>query len=516
MNWRSTVAAGIIFLVLLAFVWVESGHRVAEEGEVFRRSFLGLNLYGIDPEDVSRMKIQRADEDDVILEKRDDRWYLVEPFNGLADSDEVMRMVKGVAELSPAAEREGVDLTDEKFGLADADLVASITHDENETAWLRVGAEAPTGTQRYAQISGQDKLYVVGANVRTTLWKDPESLREKSIAQVEAEDVEAVTLDHGDEHVVAVRAPDDADAKWLLSEPMETRADEWNVKQLINKVGDLTAEGFLSEEEQEQIDPGFKEPQAKIALKLADDDEPLTVTFGKTEKREVGDPAEEKEVIFVRTSDRSEVMLAEADVLDSLKKTPFDLRDKSVVSFDRKEAQRVKVDRSEGLSFTVARRPDGWFVERPENFQARQGAVDDILWNLEDLSAVEFVTEKAGPQELREYGLASPQVTITLELQGRDDPLKVMVGEETEETEFYATTSETEQVVKISEFLMGDMPQKLDDLRKSEVEAPETEVPGIGDAAEDLPDGANGGSGTPGGRPPEPRPSPPPRVEDGA
>ena len=199
-----------------------------------------------------------------------------------------------------------------------------------------------------------------------------------------------------------------------------------------------------------------------------------TVTFGSTVTREVGQPAEEKEVVFTRVSGRNEVLLVQAGALDNFRQSAFDLRDKSVVSFNREDVTRVKVERTQGLSFTVARRPSGWFVERPQDFEARQGAIDDILWDLEDLSAVNFVSDDPTPQELRTFGLAVPQVAITIELRG-EEPIRVLVGAKTEAGNYYASTSASKQVVEISEFLMGDLPDEVDELRPSAVPIPEPE-----------------------------------------
>ncbi len=484
MNWRATIAAGLIFIALFAFVWIESQERVAEEGEVFRHRVFGLNLYGIDTEKVSKLRIERKDEETVVLEKRGEKWYITEPIDGMADADKVDRMIKAIAELKPKTKRENVDIAGEQFGLQEPDLVATVTYNENKTATVSLGGETPAGSERYAKVSADDSLYVVSASLRTQLWKDPEGLRAKGLVEIEAEDVQQVTLDHADEHVVAVRTPDSEEHKWALTAPLDTPADEWNVKQVINNVGDLRAEGFLPEDEKEETDLGFDEPQAKVAFDIADA-ETITITFGNTATRELGEPPEENEIVYTRTSERSEVLLLKADALEKVQKTAFDLRDKSVVSFDREDATRIHVERSEGFSFTVASRPDGWQVEKPKSVPARQSAIDDILWNLEDLSAVEFVTEKTDPQQLREYGLAVPQTAISIELLGRDEPIKVLIGDETSDGDYYAKTSESDRVVKISEFLMGDLPESIDDLEKAEGEVdlpepalPETELPG--------------------------------------
>ncbi|MGI5819137.1 MAG: DUF4340 domain-containing protein [Armatimonadota bacterium] len=468
MNWRATIAAGLIFIALLAFVWVESSYRVAEEGEVFRQSFLGLNLYGIDVEKVTKLQIDRAGEETAVFERRGDEWYIVEPFEGLADSDEVMRMVRAVAELRPRASRDGVDLAEEQFGLANADLVATLTYNGGSTARLKVGAEATTGTERYAQVSGSERLYIVGADARTTLWKDPLTLRAKTVAKIDADAVRSVRLDHGDEQIVAVRTGVEPDATWRLTEPLQTNADEWNVRQLLNKLSDLRARDFLPPGDVAEAELGLDEPQATVTLAMADA-EPLTITFGKTETREVGEPPEEQEIVYVRSSRRSEVLLLTADVLEAVQKGVFDLRDRSIVSFNRENVTRVRVERTKGFSFTIARRPSGWFVEKPRSLEARQGAVDDILWNLEDLSAIDFVTDAATPQELRQFGLSVPQAAITVELRG-SDPIRILIGDDTGDGSFYARTGESEQVVKISEFLMGDLPEGIEDLDKGSVD----------------------------------------------
>lgn len=472
MNWRATVAAGIIFIALLGFVWVETRQRVAEEGEVFRHRLFGLNLYGIDTERVTKLRIERSGEEPVVIEKRGENWFITEPFRGMANADEVGRMVREIAELNPRTRRENVDLTKSEFGLEEPDLVATITYDGDRTASVTLGGETPAGAERYARVSADDNLYVVSATLRTTLWKNPAELREKRLVKIEPDDVQRVTLQHGGERIVAVRTPESRTHGWTLSAPLATGADEWNVKQLINSINDLRAQDFLPEDEAEAVAEGFEKPQAIARLEFANG-ESITVTFGGTEMREVGTPVEEQEIVYARTSERDETLLVKADALDRVQKTTFNLRDKSVVSFDRNAATRIRVERTEGFSFTVGGRPDGWQVERPKSVPARQGAIDDILWNLEDLSALEFVAEEADTAKLREHGLAVPQTAITVELTGRAAPIKVLIGNQTAEGDYYAKTSESEQIVRVSEFIMTDLPESIEDLEEGRYDLPE-------------------------------------------
>lgn len=470
MNWRVTVATGLIFVALLAFVWVETRQRVAEEGEVFRHSLFGLNLYGIDTDKITRLRIERQGEEPLELEKRGERWFITEPIRSMANSDEVTRMIREIAELRPTTTREGVDLSGEEFGLVEPDLVATITYNGNRTASLALGAETPAGAERYARVSADSNLHVVPGMLRTTLWNDPASLREKSLVKIESDDVRRIILEHGGERIVAVRSTATEGPAWTLTSPISTGADEWNLRQVISGINEMSALEFLSVDE--APDAGFDTPQATATLEMMDG-ESIEIAFGATSTRAVGEPAEEKEIVHVRTSEREEILLVSAEAVGKVRQTTFDLRDKSVVSFDRNRVTRIRVERAEGFSFTVGSRPDGWQVERPRSMPARRGTVDDILWNLEDLSAIEFVTEETDARTLREYGLAVPQTAITIELRGRAQPIKVLIGKESPHGDYYAMTSENDQVVRVSQFLMTDLPESIEDLEHGEHDLPD-------------------------------------------
>ena len=128
--------------------------------------------------------------------------------------------------------------------------------------------------------------------------------------------------------------------------------------------------------------------------------------------------------------------------------------------------ERIGVERSKGLSFTVSARPDGWFVEKPQQFNAGPSAIDDILWDLEDMTAAKFVADSPDEAKVRELGLAVPQVAITIHLR-KQDPIKVLIGNKTSEGNYYAMTSEGSQIVEVSQFLMNDLPETVEDLKSS-------------------------------------------------
>ena len=257
-------------------------------------------------------------------------------------------------------------------------------------------------------------------------------------------------------------------AKWALTAPLQTAADEWSVKQVINNVRDLRAEGFLDEPKSD-AELGLDRPQAVVTLKLADG-RTLTITLGKIAEVEVGDPPTTKRIIYARTSERDEVLLLPADALDKVRKTAFDLRDKSVLRLTRDDVTRIVVERRQGLSFTVARRPDGWFVEKPKAFAAQQSKIDDLLWDLEDLTAVRVRDGEGRSGATAQIRPGMPQVAITIHLKsgaGARADRKPNRGPKP-----HAKVGDSDQVVVISQFLYNDADQ-LEELKKTEPDVDE-------------------------------------------
>jgi hypothetical protein len=69
------------------------------------------------------------------------------------------------------------------------------------------------------------------------------------------------------------------------------------------------------------------------------------------------------------------------------------------------------------------------------------------------------------PQDLKQYGLAVPQMIIEVGAITRDTPLKLKFGFERDDGSYYCQTSESPQVVAVGGMLLGDLPEELGDIR---------------------------------------------------
>ena len=71
--------------------------------------------------------------------------------------------------------------------------------------------------------------------------------------------------------------------------------------------------------------------------------------------------------------------------------------------------------------------------------------------------------------------MPSSALTITA---GAGEPVKIYIGDETEDGDYYCMTSLSKQVVTISKFLVDDLPETEEDLKASAADmTPETPFP---------------------------------------
>lgn len=450
-SYSRAIIAGVAFLALLGWALTKERGRVVDKDEVF----------GVDITFATSLEVETED-GRLVLQRDGEQWTITEPINGWAENEAAERLVKAVAELKPTGQRDNVDLKDEQFGLTEPVLTATLHYGKGQASTIRLGSQTPGASEYFAEVDGKKSLLFVPAHLFSTLTTDPQELREKRLAVFESEKVKSMTLQYPDTAISLQRRGEAAAQEWMLTHPYEARADEWSSRQVSGKLAEIKAEDFAPATPQEGEDYGFDTPQIKATLTL-EDGKKLVISFGNKTMREVeeGTSTIEKPFVFAQLEGRPETLLiAEADLAE-LRKTDMDLRDKRIVRFDRLDVQRIRVERKEGLSFAVKRAPEGWGVDQPRPGRAKMQVVDDLLWDLSELEAREFLGKQ---DDLREYGLAIPTTVITLHLKKESTPLQLRIGYAKGEDAHYAMTSQGDEVYVVSDTLLLGLPKDIDGL----------------------------------------------------
>lgn len=460
--WRRhgrVIFAGGILILLLIWVLTQERGRVPEKGEIF----------GLRTEQANALQV-KTESQTVTLRKEGEQWKLEEPVKGWADKDAVERAVNAIARLK-AEKRKHIKVSEDKedkFGLQKPKLTATLTYDGNRTITIYLGKQTPDNSEYYARIEGREELHLVPSYVYNDLTQSVDSLRDKALVHVKKEDIKSVWLQYPDRVLAVEKRGTPEEPKWFLTQPYEAKADEWNAKNLAEKLADLKADGFAPEKPPAGKNYGFDKPMIKATLTMKDGKQ-FVITFGgkgrETISSTYGSSSETKDVVYVQVAGRPEVLLVADTNMSDLQKTDMDLRDKHLLEIAKERVRQIKVERKKGFSFTVERSgPDSWRIVSPTPMKANRTKVEDILWDVCELEAKEFLGEQ---QDLKKYGLALADVIVTLTVEGRKEPVKVYIGYQKTDGVYYAKTSESQQVYTVGEMLLLDLPKSLDELKET-------------------------------------------------
>ncbi|MEN6549718.1 MAG: DUF4340 domain-containing protein [Armatimonadia bacterium] len=442
------IVTGLIFVVLLGWVLTQERGRKVEKGEAF----------GIDAKTATKLQVKSLTTS-LTLEKAGDQWWITEPVRGWADKDAAERMINAMAQLKPTGSRKE-NPADPKYGLDKPGLTATLTHGGKQSV-IYFGAQLTGGSEYYARIDARNKLYFVPTSLYTDLTQPTDSLRDKALTHLKKEDVVAVTLQYPDRALTLEKRGTAEKPQWLLTAPYEAKADEWSVKQVVDKLADMKADDFAPEKPAAGQSYGLEKPVLKATLRTKDGKQSI-VNFG-AKGQQPGDAT--KEINYVQVEGRPEVLLVAYSNMADLQKTDMDLRDKRMLEFEKNDVSEIRVERKQGVSFTARRTgPDRWALATPITAPAENNKINDLLWDLNELEAKEFLGEQ---KELAPYGLSIPETIFTLTVKGQKEPIKVFVGYKKAEGVYYARTSQGNQVYVIADMLLQDLPKKVDELKEA-------------------------------------------------
>lgn len=210
-----------------------------------------------------------------------------------------------------------------------------------------------------------------------------------------------------------------ADWSWQIVKPIAARADAAGVGRLIDSLAGLERSSTI-----EDADPkatGLDRPEAKIRLKTADGETVLEIGA----KVPVGNER------IVRIAGRSEAYSVPDAFWNDLLREPGAWRDKQIFAGDRESIERITIRPSTaagapaGAEVVLARRADGFWLERPITDRADHDLVEALLSDLTGLTADRFVESPAAPAEM---GLEPPKGSIEVAIKGQAKAFHLDLG----------------------------------------------------------------------------------------
>jgi hypothetical protein len=267
-----------------------------------------------------------------------------------------------------------------------------------------------------------------------------------------ADDVEEVEIKLADGETAKVQK---TDGTWRLVEPAQAPADETEITSITSSLAGLEVQRVVDANAGDVKQYGLEPPRISVAFRSKGQKDVRRVQFG--EKTPTGGD------LYARVPGEKRVFLVSSFLDSTFNKTPFALRDKTILKIDRQKADGLEF--SEGsTTIQLAKKGSEWMLVKPIGARADFAAVESALERVGSAQMVGITEESA--TNLAKYGLDKPTATITVAM--GSSRATIALGK-TDNAVVFARDASRPMVFTVPPTLKTDVVKPVSDLRRKDL-----------------------------------------------
>ncbi|MBI2188175.1 MAG: DUF4340 domain-containing protein [Acidobacteria bacterium] len=285
--------------------------------------------------------------------------------------------------------------------------------------------------------------------------REPEDTNAKprAFSQLASDTIQEIQIKNADGETSRVQLDN---GNWQLLEPVKADADDGVVGTVTSNLASLEVQRVVEEKPTDLKQYGLEPPRVDVGFRLKDQKEFQHLL--------VGDKTATGGDVYAQRPNEPQVFLISAYLESIFNKTPFDLRDKAILKFERDKVDGIEV--MEGTStIQFSRMGTEWRVVKPIAARADSAAAEGLLTRLSSTNMLKVVED--APADLRKYGLDRPSMTATA--MAGSSRATLLVGRKAEDGGFYAKDSARPTVFTVEEALATDLGKDVADFRRKDL-----------------------------------------------
>jgi Domain of unknown function (DUF4340) len=250
-------------------------------------------------------------------------------------------------------------------------------------------------------------------------------------------------------------------ADWQIASPAGLEPDASEITGLASTLETLEAQKTVDENPKSVKDFGLEPPRFTVAFKVAGDPAQHRINVGN--KTATGGD------VYARVEGQTKLILISAYLEQSLNKSTFDLRDKTVLKFTRDGVDSLKLEPAGAPAMTFSHKGDTWRLTTPIDAKADFGTIDGIVGQLSQVRMKSLVSSTAPtPAELKTYGLDKPQVIATVG-SGATKASLALGGKKDDQSIYARDLSKPNVVFTLENAMLDGLKKKPEDVRSKDV-----------------------------------------------
>ncbi len=241
--------------------------------------------------------------------------------------------------------------------------------------------------------------------------------------------------------------------KWAITQPKPLAADQDAVNSLVSTLASLTSERLIEDKASDLAGYGLATPSEQVDITRKD---------GKTQKLLIGDDTPTGAGVFAKLDGDPRVFTVATSTKSNLDKTPKDLRDKRLLTFNSDKLTRVDLQ-AKGQSIEFGKNNQNeWQVLKPRPMRADGMQVDELVRKLKDARMDTSGTDEDAKTAAGAFATGERVAVASVIDSGGTQQLEVRRDKN---KNYYAKSTAVDGIYKAAADLGTSLEKGLDDFR---------------------------------------------------
>ncbi len=247
------------------------------------------------------------------------------------------------------------------------------------------------------------------------------------------------------------------DGAWHVIEPIQDRADEAGASGIATGLENLEVQRVVEDVPSDFARYGLAEPRIELGFKVEAETD--------FHRLLIGDKTATGSDIYAKRSDEERVFLIAGYLDSTFNHSTFDLRDKSILKFDRATVDQIEIKM--GAQVVALTRSTGteWSMTVPWPVRADYGSVESLIGQLSTSQMQEIVAQEV--DDPATYGLDQPRATVMVG--SGSSRATLLIGRSSDDANVYARDVSRQTVFTVESSILDEIQKPAVDYRSKDL-----------------------------------------------
>lgn len=390
---KKTAFLLLIFIGLLAYVYFFEvlGSKRKHENQQKEEKILQ-----VDRENTARLELLPAN---IVIERRDAGWKILSPVATDADQAAIDAIITDLGGLKKGRFVSDNPVDFKKFGLMPFQAALVIQGQDGKRDSLLLGHKNLDSTQVFFRNSESQNVYLIPASLLNHVSSSPYDLREKAVIKFKKDEISRILIQNQNQIFSCAKH---SAGDWYLEHPIQERCDQDRIDSILDKLELSRISAFVSERPDNLSRYGLLTPGLSVSLFDSNRVNQKTLFVGKSQA----------DKFYARDDSRSQIFMVDSSLVSGLSPGLFDLRDKTIVSFDHDSIVEIEIKYHSSKFHCIKDSANKWIMLEPDSGLAKPWKISTLLYDINDFKIAGFIDKPVRGDD--GYGFKTPAIELIL------------------------------------------------------------------------------------------------------